>query len=196
MKKDNLERFIRDNREEFDAFEPPMGLWGDIERRLPEPIFPAEETKEVKIIPLVSQKKSRFGKGWQIAAGVILLLGLGFFAGQYFVKPANTDPVIAKVSPEEGETAFRYASLIESKREEIRAIEASNPGLYHDFTAEIERLELDYQNLRTELPKTPNQGELVEAMIQNLQMQLDILNRQLLIINKINHSKQSHEKTI
>ncbi|MBO9638506.1 MAG: hypothetical protein J7576_10075, partial [Siphonobacter aquaeclarae] len=133
---------------------------------------------------------------WRMAAGVVLLLGVGFFAGQYFVKPKNTDPIIAKVSPEEGKTAFRYASLIESKREEIRTIEQTDPTLYREFASEIERLDSDYQNLRSELPQTPNQEELVDAMIQNLQMQLDILNRQLQIINKIQQSKQSHEKTI
>ncbi|PKK36562.1 hypothetical protein BWI96_11970 [Siphonobacter sp. SORGH_AS_0500] len=90
--------------------------------------------------------------------------------------------------------AFRYASLIETKRAEIKSIEGSNPQLYKEFAGEIQRLEVDYQNLRSELSQTPNQEEIVEAMIQNLQMQLDILNRQLQIIQKI--SKPSHEKTI
>ncbi|SDL83967.1 hypothetical protein [Siphonobacter aquaeclarae] len=198
MKKDRIERFIRDNREEFDAFEPPLGMWAEIERRLPEPVFPSDEEKETKIIPLGTgaDRKKRFFLDWRMAAGVVLLLGVGFFAGQYFVKPKNTDPIIAKVSPEEGKTAFRYASLIESKREEIRTIEQTDPTLYREFASEIERLDSDYQNLRSELPQTPNQEELVDAMIQNLQMQLDILNRQLQIINKIQQSKQSHEKTI
>ncbi|PKK36561.1 hypothetical protein BWI96_11965 [Siphonobacter sp. SORGH_AS_0500] len=80
MKKDRIERFIRDNREDFDSFEPPLGLWAEIERRLPEVIIPAEE--ETKIIPLGKQKsiwsKAFTGKNWGIAAGIIFLLGLGF----------------------------------------------------------------------------------------------------------------------
>ncbi len=195
MKKDRIERFIRDNREEFDSFEPPLGLWAEIERRLPEVVIPEEETK---IIPLGKPKSAWNNvftrKNWGIAAGVILLLGLGFFAGHYAIKPSHTDPIIAEVSPEEGKMAFRYASLIETKRAEIKAIERSNPELYKEFAGEIEQLDVDYQNLRSELPQTPNQEEIVEAMIQNLQMQLDILNRQLQIIQKI--SKPSHEKTI
>ena len=196
MKKDRIERFIRDNREDFDSFEPPLGLWAEIERRLPEVIIPAEE--ETKIIPLGKQKsiwsKAFTGKNWGIAACIIFLLGLGFFAGHYAIKPSHTDPIIAEVSPEEGKMAFRYASLIETKRAEIKSIEGSNPQLYKEFAGEIQRLEVDYQNLRSELSQTPNQEEIVEAMIQNLQMQLDILNRQLQIIQKI--SKPSHEKTI
>ncbi|PQA58305.1 hypothetical protein [Siphonobacter curvatus] len=200
MKKDRIERFIRDNREEFDAFEPPLGLWADIERRLPEAIIPDAEEKETKVIPLGNTAGNRswmhffVEKSWRMAAGVVLLLGLGFVAGQYFMKPRYTDPIIAQVSPEEGKMAFRYASLIETKRSEIKAIETSNPQLYREFASEIEQLDKDYQNLRSELPQTPNQTELVEAMIQNLQLQLDILNRQLQIINRI--SKPSHEKTI
>jgi hypothetical protein len=45
--------------------------------------------------------------------------------------------------------------------------------------------------LQKQLPKNPNHEQLLEAMIQNLQLQMKLLNQQLDIIKQINHSKKS-----
>ena len=42
----------------------------------------------------------------------------------------------------------------------------------------------------------PNQEELIRAMMQNLQVQLDVLNQQLSIIQKLNEAKQNHGKSM
>jgi len=45
--------------------------------------------------------------------------------------------------------------------------------------------------LQHELPKNPNKEQIIEAMIQNLQLQMELLNHQLDIIKQINHSKKT-----
>ncbi|MDR6564469.1 MULTISPECIES: hypothetical protein [unclassified Arcicella] len=191
MKKTKIERFIRDNRENFDQFEIPVGLWDKIDKGLGNlDAFPGET-------PFVEKKKIIVFKQkyWALAAGLAILIGCYFIHDLGF-KSENTDKIIATVSPEYGDKMVKYASLIETKREEIRQIEAHDPVLYKEFATEIEKLNKDYQNLKAELPQTPNQEELVQAMIQNLQVQLDILNRQLSIIQKIKDYQNNPMKSI
>ncbi len=192
MKKTKVERFIRDNRENFDQFDVPTGLWDKLDRDLGNLNTCQVET------PFVD-KKSIFilkQKHWAMAASVALLLGCIFVYKMGFNSMETTDSIIATVSPEYGNKMVQYASLIEVKREEIRQIETHNPVLYKEFASEIENLNKDYQNLKAELPQTPNQEELVKAMIQNLQVQLDILNRQLSIIQKIKDYQNNPTKSI
>ena len=63
------------------------------------------------------------------------------------------------------------------------------------FTKDIDQLDSSYNILKNQLSATPNRELLLEAMIQNLQLQLNVLNQQLNIIHQIKQSKKySHEK--
>lgn len=206
MKKDRLERFIRDNREGFDAHEPSPDLWARLEAKLAASApgvdqnapDQAIQSGSVVIKPLHSSglgSLGLFSRYWKIAASVVLVAGLAGWLLLRQMTP-NADAVLARVDPQAARTAFRYVGLIETKRGEIREFEQTDPQLYREFSTEIEELNRDYQRLKTELPQTPNQEELLQAMIQNLQTQVHILNRQLTIINKIKQAKQQHESTI
>jgi len=88
-----------------------------------------------------------------------------------------------------------YARLVELKHEELKSIEKDEPLLYKQFASDASRLDSVYHNLQKELPNHPNKEQLLEAMLQNLQLQMGLLNHQLDIIKQINHSKQkAYEK--
>jgi hypothetical protein len=56
-------------------------------------------------------------------------------------------------------------------------------------------LDTTYITLKKQLSIAPNKELLIEAMIQNLQLQLQVLNQQLNIINQIKKSKNdNHDK--
>ena len=187
MKKTKLERFIRDNREDFDHHEVPAGLWAKIDKSLGE-----DDSEQLSVENTETHNHNQtavkiirnWRKTWAIAASITLLIGC-FSAFYLKNSPESTEQIVAEVAPQYNDKMVQYASLIETKREEIREIEMHDPVMYKEFATEIEKLNQDYQNLQEELPQTPNQGELVEAMIQNLRVQLDILNRQLIIIQKV-----------
>lgn len=200
MKKDRLERFIRDNREAFDAHEPADDLWARLEQRLgPEAPHNGRTVPfQPKTLPRWNNVFRRNPWVWRSAASLLLVLGV---LGAWWVKtppPAspNAETVMAQIDPQAAQATFRYASMIETKRQEIKRFAQTDPELYRDFSAEIEDLDRDYQRLKAELPQTPNQEELLKAMIANLQTQVDILNRQLSIIHRVNQAKQRHEPTI
>ena len=186
----NLEEFIQNNRDIFNDCEAPTGLWDKIDKSLGKENIQKFELDEI----VIKFKKSSISKLkiWAMAASVLLVIS---YLSIFYLnnKSDSTEQIIAEVAPQYGSKMIHYTSLIESKRVEIKQIETHDPEMYKEFASEIEKLNQDYKNLKTELSRTPNQEDLVKAMVQNLQVQLDILNRQLIIIEKV---KQYHKNSM
>ncbi|HEY6901232.1 MAG TPA: hypothetical protein VI233_11335 [Puia sp.] len=103
-------------------------------------------------------------------------------------QPAETKPDLASAMNEE---MYHYAKLVEIKHKELRAIEKDEPLLYKQFSADVYKLDSVYHNLSVQLSTNPNKEQLLEAMLQNLQLQMGLLNHQLEIVKQINHSKKT-----
>jgi hypothetical protein len=86
---------------------------------------------------------------------------------------------------------FHYAKLVEIKHRELKKIQREEPLLYRQFAGDVFRLDSVYRSLENQLSNSPNREQLLEAMVQNLQLQMGLLNHQLEIIKQINHSKKS-----
>lgn len=183
--KERLESFVRDNKKDFDQFEPPAGLWDRIEKQLDGKKIGMQVEDGLK-----KEKVVRVSFLLKVAATIIPLLFAGLWFYQYQVRQStelsNIDPKLAKQQ-------IHYASLIELKRSELKRIENEEPQLYKEFSSEIKKMDLNYQKLKNELPASPNQEETVKAMIQNLQIQTELLNQQLQIIQQINQIKKDNE---
>jgi hypothetical protein len=90
---------------------------------------------------------------------------------------------------------YHYARLVELKHKELKTIEKDEPLLYRQFAGDVSKLDSMYRILEKQLPENPNREQLLEAMLQNLQLQMALLNHQLDIIKQINHSKKkAYEK--
>ncbi|MDX2048411.1 MAG: hypothetical protein SFU87_16605 [Chitinophagaceae bacterium] len=191
----NLERFARDNRESFDDKTPSSKVWDNIASQ----ITPAT-TQKTKVVRMNLMK-------WSVAASVLLAVSV---TAVYLFnnKPSATqplaqkqtetpavkgasasDPVVEEIDPQYAQMMVQFASMIENKQAEIKAIEKEQPELYKQFSADVTRLDSAYQVLRSTLPANPNKEQLLQAMIQNLQMQIDLLNQQLIIIQKFKQPK-------
>lgn len=190
-KKDRLERFVRDNRDGFDSFLPQDNLWDLIESKIP--------GQPQSIAPPQSGKISRLWSGmsaynWRVAAGILLALGIGltvYLNKQYGV---TRDPAVALKVPAYAKEFNTYTVAIEEKRSEIIKLTRDNPELYKDFSADFQSLEKSYGNLRANLSDAPNQEALLKAMVQNLQWQVDLLNQQIEILQRINQVKDGYDK--
>jgi hypothetical protein len=91
----------------------------------------------------------------------------------------------------ENEEMYHYAKLVEIKHKELKTIEKDEPLLYRQFSMDVNKLDSAYHSLQNQLPKNSNREQILEAMLQNLQLQMGLLNHQLDIIKQINHSKKS-----
>ncbi|KAA6439595.1 hypothetical protein FEM33_11630 [Dyadobacter flavalbus] len=188
-KKDRLERFVRDNRDGFDTFLPQDSLWSQIESKL---------HNEIPVVSEKSRKKIRRLNNpyfdWRIAAGVFLALGVGFLVYLNNEYGITRDPRVALKVPTYAREFNQYNNAIEQKREEIIKLARNNPEIYKDFSTDLESLEVSYRNLRSSLSNAPNQEALLEAMVRNLQLQVDLLNQQLHILQRINKVKDDNDK--
>jgi hypothetical protein len=119
------------------------------------------------------------------------------------------EPVIAKQKRKVVDTLYdemiafaqtqkHFATLITYKEKEIKNLSKADTNVFKSFAADMEGLNKSYQQLNTQLPKTHNKSALINAMIYNLQIQIDLLNKQLIILNKIESSqkKQTYENNI
>lgn len=202
MKKDNLERFVRDNREAFDDREPPEHLWQKIKKDLDKPAKahqdqarPESPFRQVYKNPLRSGLLvGKLFLNWRVAATVAVLLlagGFWYVNHQYGI---TRQPEVVAASPVYAKEVVEYTRLIADKRAELRQMTEDSPALYREFAADMVRLEKSFKSLKADLPKNPNQDVLIQAMIQNLQIQIDLLNEQLRVIERI--KQQTHENPV
>lgn len=176
----SLEKFVKSNREAFDTHEPSADLWLKIEQQVDK-----TPTRKLSV---------RWGglRIFSMAASVVVLIGIGYLLGQYW-RPVTENPDIARLSPDYAKQVSSYTSFISEKRVELQQLTADNPELLQQFQDELAALEKDYSKLKAELPKNPNQEELLKAMIQNLEWQMRILNQQLSIIEQIKQTQTKNK---
>jgi len=190
--KDKLKDFVHEHREAFDTFEPRAELWQEICRELP------ATSKEAKVIKISFGQRASFiadALFMRMAAAVLLLLACGltlFMMKQSTPKAANTIAAASQnrlqhISPEIVEVEAYYASQIQEKKSELSAYDLKLLGLSSDggIDQELARLDSSYTQLKKELYTTPNTDRVEEAMIQNLQIRMEVLNRQLEALQKM-----------
>jgi hypothetical protein len=191
--KQGLEKFVNDHRADFDDATPPAHIWRAIDKEM----NAAPKTKSV----VISIKWLR----WTAAAAIIIIVGTVLWLQPFSNQPKqpqsiagnNNDSTQAPALPNEyAQQVYHFTQLIELKNAELKKIEKDQPELYKEFAADITRLDSSYQALQTQLPGNPNQEVLIQAMIENLQVQIDVLNKQLSIIQRIKQQKNGNDEKI
>ena len=179
---DQLEKFISDNRKDFDDKVPSKNGWDNIEAAIT-----GKKKKKIFFKAIIK---------WSIAAAAMLIAGT-FFYLRSDKKTIDSNALVKTETTEvpDAPEVNEFAKMIVLKQEELKQLSKEQPGLYNKFTKDIIQLDSSYNALKNQLSVTPNKEMLVEAMIQNLQLQLSVLNQQLNIIKQIKQSKEySHEK--
>jgi hypothetical protein len=172
-----LEDFIKANKEGFDEFEPGADLWSRIEKQLPPEAKKGHEAKTFSL-----------GFVLRVAATVIVVMGISFIVFLKSVQDKGVD--YAAINPEYAKQQMHYASLVESKRNELKQVAQSDPQLYKEFTSEIAKMDSTYNKLNNDLATSPNQELVLQAMIRNLQIQTQVLSQQLNVIEQYNQAKK------
>jgi hypothetical protein len=197
----DLEKFIRKNRGDFDDADPSGKVWKNIERSLPV----KNEAKRFTIKDIYK---------WSAAAAIFFIA----LTSVYFLfirKPASNDPEktsTVKTGTEEDSSrldnfnsisieyaaAFKEAEqAVEVRQKELRGAIANDPDLYRKFQQDLNTLDSSYRVLREQASQSMNGDVIIKAMIQNLQLQSELLGRQLMIIREFKTTKTStNEKNI
>jgi len=197
----DLEKFIRKNRGDFDDADPSNKVWKNIEQSLP-------VKKEAKRFTIRDIYK------WSAAAAIFFIA----LTSVYFLfirKLPNSDrdviPTVKTDQPTnpsrldnfnsisiEYATQFKQAEqAVEDRQKQLRVAIANDPALYHKFQQDLNTLDSSYRMLREQASHSINGDVIIKAMIQNLQLQSELLGRQLMIIHEYKTTKTStNEKNI
>lgn len=179
--KSNLEYFIQEHRDQFDSEVP--------------------DAKILKYINTVKTKKKKINftefSIRQIAASTIIFLsGISIILLMQMKDPKinrhhdnNAEQINLNEESNDQNDIHKMVQIIQIKQSQLKEIENANPSLYRNFTNDLKKLDTYYNKLQDELKINPNKEQILEAMIQNLQLQQEVLNKQLQIIQNLKQTK-------
>jgi hypothetical protein len=162
----SLENFIKNNRGEFEE-DLPSSIWRDLEQELSK--------------PKKTGKSFNFFTVIKYAAAVLLFTGLGYLLG---IKSNQKNQNLSFQS-EDLSPILVFQKEIEEKKQDLSFLKVKNPELYSSFLNDFETLEKDYNYLKKQFANNPNHKLLLDAMIKNLQFQIELLSRQYKIAEKL-----------
>lgn len=178
---DDLKDFIRNNREAFDHREPDPGIWERIQN----------DVQNAPDIKPAGSGRNLWPHFWRAAA--ILLFGLSVYLFATRGQVVQKGDAMADLPSEIVEAEAFYTAEIARKRQLIASYTLNEPELKNQFSQELEYLDSLYANLKQELDTVQNQ-RVMDAMILNLQTRIEILNRQLGILQQL--KEKEHETSV
>ncbi len=168
--KDLFEEYIRKNRDEFNSEKPSQVVWENISKNL--------------------KPKSDYSWLWKAAA--VLFFGLSSYL--VFEKMVEPGDKLATIEYSEfSNTEAYYNNIIQVRREELEDnIDKSSP-FYCVFNSDISELDSIYGQLKSEY-NIINEDIVMESMIKNLQLRIEIMDRQLQIIQKFKNLTKNKDQ--
>ena len=188
----NLEKFIRKNREDFDNSNPSNNVWENVEKTLPV----KKQAKQFSIRDIYK---------WSAAAAIFFIL----LTSVYFLfirKYSHEDPTVKTesqtktddingIAPEYAVEFKQVYESVQDRQERLQSFASAHPNLYQQFQEDLNVLDSSYRMLKKQVTQTPNRDVIIKAMIQNLQLQAELLNRQLMIFNEFKNIKKLKNET-
>jgi len=172
--KDKLEDFIRQHRKEFDSHEPRSRMWDNINDKL--------------------QKKNSRKRWFLISAAASVIMAVGVCVWLlYPSKPKSNDSETAienEINLNINNTEVYYSALIGEKRNELNQYCKNQPDLCKEFDQDFDELNIMYGHLKMEYSKSPDKEVVLKAMIENLKTQVEILSRQLQVLENIKEKEK------
>ncbi|MFQ5445861.1 MAG: hypothetical protein ACE5FF_02910 [Saprospiraceae bacterium] len=170
---DSLEKYIRKNREDFDTGVPGLNVWANINRHL-------EQRPNLRIVWM---------RRLRVAAAVVVLLVAGGAIGAHLSNASGEVESLADISPEYAEMEQYFSSQVDDKMAKLASYRQD------DFVkGDIQDLDSVYEDLKKELKDAQpgTQEQIIQAMIENYQTKIDILER---VLEKVQTTNTTNLKT-
>ena len=188
MKTDKLEKFVIENRDQFDNMEPSSDLW--------QKIAPTQQ-KTIDI---------NWTRVLVRAAAVVVIFVSSYIFFDYITQQEErsvlaetelTDPDDLYTYQELMEAEYYYSSMIEQRRAEFIQLSGNDAPLRKEINIELSELDKIYRELKEDLKDNADNEEVVAAMIQNYRLKLEILEEILMQLQPANeNTKDDEDKTI
>ena len=157
---------------------------------------------------LPEQKRSSF-IFLKIAATVLVLLSVGYFGFKMFTVEDTIKTVVVEkgnkmeevegislgdLSPDLKKIENYYVANINFELSKLEVSE-DNKGLVESYMQQLSDLNLEYKKLNAELNQVGPNDQTISALIQNLQLRLQLLQKLKKKLNELNTSKNEQVKT-
>lgn len=168
---DELEKYIKNNREQMDIHKPDPAVWKKIEKELPrkEILLPVFLWRAAVILIIV-------------AAGTTVLLKT------ISMTRKHNDPRMTAVQ----ETYLYYNSQIRSLYEEAKPLLTTNPDISSELEAGMNQLDSLSIQIRKDLGDNIASEEVIGALINNYRLRIDLL-EDMLVIMKEKEAEKSNK---
>lgn len=170
---ENLEKFILEHREDFDREVPPLKVWANIDREL-------DAKRGGRIVWM---------KYVRVAAAAAVLVAVSCYIGFQAGAKSDAAQALSDFSPEHAEMERYFNEQINAKMAQLVSYQQDE-----HVKPDLQELDAVYDELKAELKDAPVGGEqkVIEAMINNYQTKLDILEH---VLNKVNTTEETNLKT-
>ena len=178
---DNLEKYIKQHRDEFDSEEPRPELWGRIKGSM--------EQKEARIVHM---------RNWMWrAAAIVLLMTTTWLLVERAQQPGPQDVGLAAEVDDSFMEEFAaaeqyYLNQIDEMQSQLVAYE--DELVSGEFMRDLDHLDSLYTGLRSEFDTGGSNEQVADALIQNLRIRMEIINQQLMILERI--KRQTSDENI
>ena len=155
------------------------------------------------VLPVKTSIKKRFNV-LQIAAGIVILIGLGFGASKFFrnetivpteivdnENPSKNDQLksLGDISPDFKKVEDYYLANINLELSKVKQT-PENKELFDGYVVRLAELNQEYKRLSVELTQHGPNELTVSALIDNLKLRLHLLYRLKEQLNDLNTSKE------
>ncbi|MFC2137538.1 hypothetical protein ACFLTE_05120 [Bacteroidota bacterium] len=161
---DKLEKFIIENRDDFNIHEPSAAVWDKIQK----------STKSQKV------KKLNWRTVVWRAAVVIVIFASAFMLSE--IIDIDKDGIVSRRRekkieqiPQLAEAEAYYTSMVNDRLQEINTYFGDNPEVKKEIQKDLSELDSMYEDLKEDLYDNIATQEIIEAMIQNYRLKLEIL---------------------
>jgi signal transduction histidine kinase len=173
---DRFEKFIAENRENFDFREPDPLIW-----------------KKIKADVQVKQKFN-----WRVimkrAAVVVLIFAASYVVNEMVHRLSDRGLNALKsikghketTLPGLNEAEAYYTNIVNQKLDELKPIIANCPSLEKELNYDMSELDSVYHDLKTDLKDNMANQEVIEAIIENYRLKITILEDILTEITPLN----------
>jgi len=179
--KDKLEKFIHENREDFDVFEPDEQLWDGI--------GPAT----------LKTRRNNLNFFMLRVAAVIAIFAAAYFYYDWMNSAGHDQTAVNNDMAEKNMEQIQvlvdaegyYSGKINSAKQEITQMAGKDRQVMDMMNSDLDELTGIFESLKNDLKDNSDNQEVIEAMIQNYRIRLQILDEML---NQLKDSKKSKEK--
>jgi len=176
---DELEKYIKDHRDELDRYSPGPRSWKMIR-------------------PGLAKRHHTFRYVISAAAVIIVLLGISVLLKPTLFKLQNREGYgsLVKNDPQVMETELYYINLVNDLVSKAKPLLTEHPDLEKELSLDMSQLDSICGEIKKDLRDNISNQEVIEALINNYRIRIQILNDMLNVLRNEdngNANKKNHE---